>query len=537
MPETYDIIIKNGRIVDGTGNPAYSADIGIRNGKIASVCRHLNSAAAKRIIDADHRIVTPGFIDAHSHDDFFPFINPTCEEKVVQGVTATVIGNCGSSPAPMTEKYAAELKDANRTIDDIGMDGGDLQSFDRYLCALEKTNPGISIVPLLGHGTLRISAMGMAKRSPTDAEIKEMTDRTSEAMRAGAFGLSTGLSYVPGEYADTAEIVLLARTVADLGGIYTSHIRDERDHVLEAVEEAISVGEGAHIPVQISHLKVAGTNNWGRSREAVDIIEKAIERGVEVTCDVYPYDAASTSLTALLPPDLFADGGYPAFSKKIKDTAYRRHLVGALEGDTGDRWENKLKGTGFDRIVIIGSSRFQSANGRTISDIAAGEGKDPYDVIFDIIAAEGNAVSVILFAMDEADIRRIMQKPYVMIGSDGGPKVGRRFFHPRFTGTFPRVLGKYVRQDEVLSLETAVRKMTSLPAQTYRLENKGIIKTGLDADIVIFDPDTVSDRSTFEDPSRKPEGVDYVIVNGVIAVEKGSVTGQRAGKVLRKPVY
>jgi len=535
MPETYDIIIRNGRIVDGAGNPAYTADIGIRNGKIVSVRRRLKHAGAKQIIDADHRIVAPGFIDAHSHDDFFPLINPTCEEKVVQGVTTTVIGNCGSSPAPMDEKYAAELKDANRTILDIGMKDGDLQSFDRFLNALERTNPGINIVPLMGHGTLRIAVMGMAKRPPTRAEMTEMMNRIAEAMQAGAFGLSTGLSYVPGEYADAAEIVALAQTVADLGGIYTSHIRDERDHVLDAIEEAVSVGERAHIPVQISHLKVAGTNNWGRSREAVDIIEKAICRGVEVTCDIYPYNAASTSLTALLPPDLFTDG-YPAFSKKIKETAYRRLIIDAMEGKTDDRWENKLKGTGFDQIVIIGSTRFQSANGRTISDIAAGEGKDPHDVIFDIIEAEGNGASVILFAMDEADIRRIMKKPYAMIGSDGGPKVGRTFFHPRFTGTFPRVLGRYVRQDKVLSLEDAVRKMTSLPAQTFRLEYKGVIKTGLDADIVIFDPDTVSDRSTFENPSGKPDGVDYVIVNGVVAVEKGTITGQRAGKVLRKLV-
>jgi len=536
MPETHDIIIKNGRIVDGAGNPAYTADIGLRNGKIVSVRRRLKHAGAKRIIDADHQIVAPGFIDAHSHDDFFPLIKPTCEEKVVQGVTTTVIGNCGSSPAPMAEKYAAELKDANRTILDISMKDGDLQSFGRFLNALEQTNPGINIVPLLGHGTLRIAAMGMAKRPPTPAEMAEMTDRISEAMQAGAFGLSTGLSYVPGDYADAGEIVALARTVADLGGIYTSHIRDERDHVLDAIEEAVSVGERARIPVQISHLKVAGTNNWGRSRDAVDIIEKAICRGVEVTCDVYPYHAASTSLTALLPPDLFAEG-YPAFSRKIQKTAFRRQIIDALESDTGNRWENKLKGTGFDRIVIIGSSRFRSANGCKISDIAAREGKDPYDVIFDIIEAEGNGASVILFAMDEADIRRIMKKPYAMVGSDGGPKVGRTFFHPRFTGTFPRVLARYVRQDRVLSLEDAVRKMTSLPAQTFRLESKGVIKAGLDADIVIFDPDTVSDRSTFEDPSRKPEGVDYVIVNGVVAVEKGTVTGQRAGKVQRKPVY
>lgn len=535
MSTPYDMIIQNGRIVDGTGNPAYLADIGICGGTITAIGRRLEKAGAKRILRADCRVVAPGFIDAHSHDDFFPFINATCEEKALQGVTTTVIGNCGSSAAPMTEKYAAALKDAIPSIADIGMADSDLASFDRYLSALERTQPGIHIAALLGHGTLRISAMGTAKRAPTAAELAEMKERIAEAMKAGASGLSSGLSYVPGEYADTTEIVSLAQVAAGFGGIYASHIRDERDHVLEALEEAVTVGEKARIPVQISHLKVAGINNRGRSREAVECIEAAMERGVEITCDVYPYDAASTSLTALLPPELFADG-YPAFSAKIKDAAFRRELIDKLDGGSGGRWENKLKGTGFDRIVLIGSSRFQHCNGRTVSAVSAQDGKDPYDVIFDIIAAEGNAVGVILFAMDEADIRRILQLPYAMIGSDGGPKVGRRFFHPRFTGTFPRVLSKYVRRDKVLPLAEAVRKMTSLPAQTFGLANKGVLKTGLDADIVIFDPDTIRDRSTFEDPSGKPEGIDWVIVNGVIAVEKGAVTGQRAGKVLRKPL-
>ncbi len=532
MPETYDIVINNGRIVDGTGHPAYTGDIGIRDGKIASVCSCLEGAGAKKTLEADGRVVAPGFIDAHSHDDLFPFINPTCAEKVIQGVTTTVIGNCGFSPAPMNRDYSAELKDAVRTIRDLRMEDGDLESFECFLSALDRTAPGLNIVPLLGHGTLRISAMGLARRSPTAAEMKDMKARISEAMQAGAFGLSTGLSYVPGEYADTSEIVELAKGVAGFGGIYASHIRDERDHVLDAVEEAIAVGERAHIPVQISHLKVAGTNNWGRSRDAVKIIEQAIKRGVEVTCDAYPYDAASTSLTALLPPDLFADG-YPAFSMKIKDTPFRRRLLQMLENEGESRWENKLKGTGFNRIVIIGSSTCPHCNGRSVSDIATVERKHPYDVIFDLIAEEGNAVSVILFAMDEEDIRRILIQPFVMIGSDGGPKVGQKCFHPRFTGTFPRVLSKYVREDKVLALEMAVRKMTSLPAQTFRLENKGMITPGFDADMVIFDPRTIKDRSTFEDPSMRPDGVDWVIVNGIIAVEQGVVTGNRAGKVMR----
>jgi len=533
MPEIYDLIIKNGRIADGTGRAIYRSDIGIRDGKIVSLCGAMEDAAAEQVLYAEALMVAPGFIDAHSHDDFFPLINSSCEEKVVQGVTTTVIGNCGFSPAPMTKQYAAALKDSIRTIDDIGMAESDLNTFNDFLTVLEKSKPGINILPLVGHGTLRISAMGVSKRPPTGPEMNRMKESISEAMKAGAFGMSTGLSYVPGEYAATAEISALAEVVAGFDGIYTSHIRNERDGVVDAVKEAVAVGVSAKIPVQISHLKVAGKNNWGRSREVLEVIEKAIAEGVDVTCDVYPYDAAGTGLTALLPPELFTEG-YPAFSQKLNDTGFRRKLVRELENNDGTCWEDKLKGTGFDNIVIIGSSKFQDENGRSVSEIARRKEKNPYDVIFDIIAEEGNGVSVILFAMAEEDIRRIIEKPYVMIGSDGGPKVGQVFFHPRFTGTFPRIFSKYVRQDKILGLEEAVRKMTSLPARTFGLARKGVIKSGFDADIVIFDPEKITDRSTFENPSQKPEGVEWVIVNGKIASEKGMVTKNRAGKVLRK---
>ena len=363
-----------------------------------------------------------------------------------------------------------------------------------------------------------------------------MKESVSEAMKAGAFGMSTGLSYVPGEYAAAAEIDALAAVVAGFGGIYTSHIRNERDGVVDAVKEAIAVGVSAQVPVQISHLKVAGRNNWGRSREVFEVIEKAIASGARITCDVYPYDAAGTGLAALLPPELFTEG-YPAFSQKLKDSGFRRKLVRELENNNGTGWEDKLKGTGFENIVITGSSKFQEENGQSVSEIAARKGKNPYDVIFDMIEEEGNGVSVILFAMAEEDIRRIIAKPYVMIGSDGGPKIDQDFFHPRFTGTFPRIFSKYVRQDKVLGLEEAVCKMTSLPARTFGLTHKGVIKPGFDADIVIFDPEKIRDRSTFENPSREPEGVQWVIVNGKIASEKGKVTRNRAGKVLRKNAY
>jgi len=532
MTDTYDLVIKNGRIVDGAGNKGYQADIGIRAGQIVSIKENIDGDLTNQIIQADSLVVAPGFIDAHSHDDFFPLIDPACEEKILQGVTTTVIGNCGFSPAPMAETYAAELRDSLRTISDLKTDPSKLKSFDSFLKSLAAANPGINIVPLLGHGTLRISVMGVSKRPATGSEMKQMKNRISEAMEAGAYGLSTGLSYVPGEYATTEEIVELAKVVAGYGGIYTSHIRSERDGVVEAVKEAVTVGESAKIPVQISHLKVAGANNWGRSKEIIDIIENAINRGVELTCDVYPYNASNTSLTSLLPPDLFADG-YQAFSKRLKEIAFRTEIIQEIEQEDGKQWENKIKGTGFDNIIINGSTNFQDYNGCSISSIANREEKNPYDVIFDIIMEEGNKVGVILFAMSEQDICRIMQTPFTMIGSDGGPKVGQTFFHPRFTGTFPRVLGKYVREEKILNIEEAICKMTSLPAKTFRLRAKGLIRGGFDADLVIFDPLKIKDRSTFKHPSLKPEGIEYVIVNGKVAVKHGELTGCLEGKVLR----
>jgi len=534
MAEEYDLIIRNGRIVDGTGNPYFRADVGIAGGKIRRMAKQIDPAGARRVIDAENRTVCPGFIDTHTHDDVYILKRPTCDDKVLQGVTTDVIGNCGQSAAPISAAHRQEITQFLHVLNDGRTGPQDLAvtSFGDYIGKLEELKPGINVAPLVGHSTVRMCAMGMDNRAPGAAELKEMQSTVRRAMEDGAFGLSTGLIYAPGNYATTQEIVALAEMLAPFGGIYATHMRSESDAEFEAIAEAIRIGEEAGVPVHISHHKIAGKANWGKSTETLRMMTEARRRGVEVTCDQYPYRAGSTYLAAVLPPKVLA-GGPDVFTRKLRDPAFRAEIVRTVEEADEPGWENLIKGGGFDGIMIAVSQRVDYV-GRMVADIARAENRNPYDVVFDLVAEEGIGVVAILFMMGEEDVRRIMQHPLTMIGSDGIPGFGVNKVHPRMTGTFPRVLGKYVREEAVLSLEEAVRKMTSLPAQTFGLKGKGLLKEGFDADIVVFDPATIIDRATYEEPNQGPEGIDYVFVNGVMAAEKGAILGATSGRVLRR---
>lgn len=534
MAEDYDIIIRNGRIVDGTGNPDYRADVGIAGGRIRRIAKKIDPAGARRQIDAKNRVVCPGFIDTHTHDDVYILKCPTCDDKVLQGVTTDVIGNCGQSPAPISAAHRQEITQFLHVLSDgrIGPRDLDITSFGDYLAKLEELKPGINVVPLVGHSTVRMCAMGMAHRAPSAAELEAMQSYVSRSAAEGAFGLSTGLIYAPGNYATTQEIVALAKMLAPSGGIYATHMRSESDEEIQAISEAIRIGEEAGVPVHIAHHKIAGKSNWGKSAQTLQMMEEARRRGVEVTCDQYPYRAGSTYLAAVLPPKVLA-GGPDVFTRKLKDPAFRAEIVRTVEEADEPGWENLIKGGGFDGIMISVSKQGDYV-GRTVADIAQSENRNPYDVIFDLVAEEGIGVVAILFMMGEEDVRRIMRHPLTMIGSDGIPGYGVNKVHPRMTGTFPRVLGKYVREEGILALEEAVRKMTSLPAQTFGLKGKGLLKERFDADIVVFDPATIIDRATYIDPNQGPEGIDYVFVNGVTAAEKGRTLGATSGRVLRR---
>ena len=530
MPH-FDLVIKNGRIIDGTGNPYYRADIAVSEGKIAAILPYIAEESASRVIDARELTVSPGFIDVHTHDDLYVLRKPDADEKVLQGITTVVAGNCGFSPAPLVKDGRAILRSFN------GLLGGgdavelfaDRTTFGEYLSLLEAGRPGVNIAALVGNVTVRIAVMGYERRAPTPGELDIMKALVAEAMQSGAYGLSSGLIYAPGSYAETAELVELARVVAGYHGIYTTHMRSESEEVLQSIAEAIEIGEKAGLRVQISHFKVSGVKNWGKSEQAIALIAGARQRGQEITADQYPYDAGSTGLFALLPPDVLSDG-MQVLSQRLQQPDYRHQLSERMT--EADARQGMLPEADFDRILIASSPRHPDYEGHTLAEIARQTNQHPLELIFDLVAEEQMAVTMVIFNMHEDDIRRIMQCEFVMMGSDGLPSLGGRI-HPRMSGTAARILGRYTRQQGVLSLEQALRKMTSLPAQTFRLKGKGLLKEGFDADIVIFDPQEILDRATYEAPTTPPAGIQHVIVNGVPAVEAQRVLGARSGKVLR----
>lgn len=532
----FDLIITNGRILDGLGNPWYRGDVGIEDEVIKKI--GVVKEGAKRAIDAEGMIVCPGFIDMHSHSDFALLVNPRAESKILQGVTTEVIGNCGVSAAPIKGETIDLLKDYTNSMLGCLKDylDWDWRSFGEYLAKLRE-GVVVNVVPLVGQGTIRIAVMGFDKGEPKEKELAEMKQLLKAAMDQGAFGLSTGLIYPPGCFSKTEELIELTGVIKDYEGIYFSHIRGESHTMIAALKEAITIGEKAGVSVGISHHKAAGKENWGKVKETLKIIEEARERGLDVTSDQYPYTAGSTALSALL-PDWVHEGGVKRLLERLKDPQTRERIREDIEGDRLNWW-NPIKTTEWGNIMIsaVGSEKNREFEGKTIEEIAKLWDRDSYDVLFDLLIEEESNVGMVLFMMSEDDVVTVMRHPTTMIGSDGsalsreGP-LSKGKPHPRSYGTFPRILGKYVRDEKVLTLEDAVRKMTSLPAQKLILRDRGMLKEGCKADIVVFDPEKVKDMATYTDPHQQPEGILYVLVNGEIAVEDGKYIGKTAGKVL-----
>ncbi len=529
----YDIVIKNGLIISGCGNPWFKADIAIKDGKIVDM-GEISSSNGDIIIDASRKIVCSGFIDMHSHSDLFLLINPKAESKIRQGVTTEVIGNCGASLSPLkTDKIEIFKKRIGVLAEEVNWDW---RSYSDYISKLESQGISINVAPLIGHGTLRINVMEFEAREPTKDELDEMKALLEESMKAGAFGISTGLIYTPGCYAKTEEIIELTKVSAKYGGIYATHMRSESNWLIEAIEEAIRIGREANIPVEISHMKAAGKRNWGKIKEALKIIEKARDDGIEITCDFYPYTAGSTGLAACLPPWVH-EGGIEEMLKRLQNPSIRSRIRNDIEkGIPG--WENLAGTAGWGNIVVVYCEKNKQYEGKSIAEIAKEMKTDPLNAMCDLLIEEEGVVSIVLHMMSEDDMRNVMKNPLSMVGTDGscyapyGP-LARGKPHPRNYGTFPRILGKYVRKEKILTLQDAIRKMTSMPAQKLGLTDRGIINIGYWADIVIFDPNKVIDTATFTDPHRFPIGIEYVIVNGVIVIEKDRHTGKLPGKVLK----
>jgi N-acyl-D-amino-acid deacylase len=521
-----DVLIRGGTVFDGSGALPRPADVAIEGERILAVER-LPGAEAGHVIDATGLAVAPGFIDMHSHADFVLPGLPTADSKVHQGFTLEVVGNCGASPAPLTPLRRQDVIDTALTVPPLRWDW---TSFGSYLDRLREAGTSLNVAALVGHGTVRIAGMGTGDGRPGPAELEAMQAVVRQAMEEGAVGLSTGLIYPPGVFADTEEIVALARTAGDAGGFYASHIRGEGDTLLVAIAEAIEVGRRAALPVQISHLKASGRTNWPKMAEAIALIERARAEGLDVTADMYPYPAGSTGLTALLPTWAHV-GGRDALLARLADPAGRARLREALDG------RGLAADAGWQSIFISGCPAMPRYEGRTLAEIAAERGQPASEAVIDLLHEVRADADMILFMMSEDNVALGLRQPWVMIGSDGegraveGPYAAGKP-HPRNYGTCPRLLGHYVRERGVVALEEAVRKMTTLPAGKLHLRDRGVLRPGAFADVVVFDPAAVADTATFTDPHRYPRGIPWVLVNGRPVVADGRHTGARPGRVL-----
>jgi len=537
---SYDLLIKNGRIVDGAGNPWYAGDVAVEGDRIAAIGK-LSEAKAERVIDVKGLVVTPGFVDAHSHSDFNTLVYREMESTVMQGITTVVAGQCGSTAAPVNpDRREAFEKDANSQLPPGVTIKVTWSTFDEYLREEEKAGLGANVAHMVGHGAIREAGMGPDARAPTAKELRRMKELTAEAMKAGAYGISSGLIYPPGIFAKTRELIEVAKVTAEYGGIYDTHIRGEGRALLKSVREAITIGEKAGIPVQISHHKAANKAVWGRSKTTLKLIEKARAKGIDVTVDQYPYRAGATSLVTLLPPWAH-DGGMEKLFARLADPKQREKMRKDIK-DGIPGWENFAGELGWENVMVssIKGNKNKRYEGKTM-DVIAKEMKenDVFDALWKLILAEEVTPGMIIFSMDEGDIKRIMASPYQMVGTDASSVCNSGPFglgkpHPRHFGTYPRVLGKYVREEGVMRLEEAIRKMTSFPAQRFGILDRGILRPGMYADITILDPVTVIDKATFEDPHQYPEGMPYVVVNGKVTVDNGKYRKVLAGKTLRK---
>ncbi len=523
----YDLIIRRGIVVDGSGSPPFRADVGVSGDTIKSI-GDLSAERAETVIDASNLIVAPGFIDIHNHSDLTIFEVPTADNYVLQGVTTVVVGNCGSSPAPLTDvNYEEAVKWVKKEHPEVEVRW---RSFAEYLNALSELGPAINVAALVGHGTIRSAVLGFGPERPSERDLQAMRELAREAAEAGAFGLSTGLIYIPGTFSTTEEIVEVAKAVAPYGGVYSTHMRNEGVGLLDSVSEAVTIGLRAGLGVEISHLKAAGRPSWGKVSAALRMIEDYAARGYDVSADAYPYTAASTSLATLLPRDLRG-----ASSDEVLRRLREPDAVGKLRERLGEAVFEE-RHISWSDIMISYSPKHRELEGMRMDRIAESLGLDPVEALVKLLLDDELATGMVSFSMREEDVRTVVSHPLVAIGSDGSVgKFGVGKPHPRRYGTFPRVIARYVREEKVLSLPEAVRKMTSLPARKLKLWNRGMIRPGFKADFVVFNYYSIEDTATYENPHSYPRGIRYVIVNGRVVVEAGKlVPNVRAGRVLRR---
>ncbi len=535
MADDNTYLITGGTLIDGSGKPAVRADIAVMDDTITGIHRP-GTASSSNILDAAGLVVCPGFIDIHTHSDLSLLGCPEADSKIRQGVTTEVVGNCGSSAAPLKGEAVIAAQEAAKPY---GVEV-DWAGFNDYFRTLTDTKVSINIASLVGADTIRMCVLGANDVAPSAVEMERMRSLVSEAMAEGAFGLSSGLIYAPGCYATTEELISLAEVVAPFDGIYASHIRGEGSTLLKSVEEAIRIGRSAGVKVQISHHKAVGPRNWGLVMESMKMIDAARRSGVDIAFDVYPYTASCTSLHAILPPWVH-DGGHEAVLERLSDVEARQRIKADFKNILDTHWENTVAEDGWENIAVNGFKLPENKGYEhmRLSDIAVARGTDPADAAMDLIVEEGFDLIAIFHEISDDDVSRVIANPLSSIASDGevssctGPASGLAV-HPRSFGTFPRAISEYSLRRGVVPIEEMIRKMTSSPADRLGITNRGRIVEGSKADIVVFDSKKVRDTATFEAPNQYAKGITSVFVNGVLTIQEGEHMGERAGVVLRK---
>jgi len=538
----FDVVITRGHIIDGTGSPWYSGDVGIRDGRVATI-GNLTDAPRQRTIDAQGKVVAPGFIDMLGQSELTIFVDPRLPSKIYQGITTEITGE-GDSAAPVNDTMLASDHSSYQHYHLTP----DWHTFRQYFARIEKQGMGINLASYVGATSVRRMVLGDADVQPTPEQLDQMKALVRDAMRDGAVGLSTALQYSPAPYAKTPELIALAGEAGKFGGIYATHMRSEGDAVLESIDEAAEIGKQAHIPVEIWHLKAAGKANWGRMPQIVERIDKYRVEGLDISANTYAYTAWFNTFSAFIPPWAH-DGGDAKLIERLKDPAMRarirKDMTSSGKDSAGEDWDNEwqeIPGPEAIQIAVVQNPKLLPLQGKRLSEVAAEWKEDPIDALCDILIQDGAFTMVAVFGMDEPDVLLALKQPWVSIDNDSSgtsPEslLAQEHPHPRAYGTFPRILRKYVREENQLSLPDAIRKFSALPAQRMRLTDRGVLKQGMWADVVIFDPATIHDKATFENPNQLSEGMDFVLVNGVPVIENGKMTGALPGKVLRGPGY
>ncbi|MDI6707056.1 MAG: D-aminoacylase [Bacillota bacterium] len=537
----FDIVIKGGKILDGSGGKAYRADIGIKNEIICEIGSEIDTGCAD-LIHADGYTVCPGFIDIHSHSDFSLIHNPRAESKVMQGVTTEIVGNCGFSPGPVNPSRFDELM--QYLVNTVAISEEEkkvwkYRSQGEFLCQLENCGIAVNIASLVGHGTIKVAAMGFKKEEPSRREHAHMAEMLINELEQGVFGLSSGLQYEPGVFSTFDEMEKLLTVLKGYNGIYSTHLKSEGKHLLECLDEAARLAALTGVSLEISHLKAEGRSNWGKVEQALELIDEAYGRGVDVGFDLYPYTAFGSGLMDLLPP-WTRELGSGRMVDIINDAVLKERILRDMKSGLPG-WENPMEGMSWDRVRIasVASDKNKKYEGLNLMQISEEIGCTPADAVLRLVADERGAVKMVFFGMREEDIITVMKHPRTMFCTDGRAvapygRTGKGKPHPRYYGTYPRILGHYVRDLRVIPIEEAVKKMTLLPAEKMNLKRRGQLKKGNFADIVVFDENTVMDRATFDEPHSFPQGIMYVLVNGQAVVWKGEHTGRLPGKILRK---